>query len=146
MDKSQAVWEYISKYPGIPGALTFNSIVDLQNSTGLIPVSAESNIQSYADGSMKKEYAFAIVKMSMYDTGTGDTNILSLAEMQKFMDWIVEQNVAGNFPDFGSDCLIDSIEPLQNIPSLAGTSESNMTAKYMFQCRIVYYQEGKTHG
>lgn len=142
MDKNQAVWEYISKYPNIPGYLTFNSIEEMENSTGLIPVSADNDIESYADGSAKREYVFAIAQMLIYDAGTSNVNIMTLAEMQKFMDWIVEQNRIGNFPDFGENCLIDSIEPLQNIPSLAGTNEKRI-AKYMFQCRIVYYQEGK---
>lgn len=145
MDKNQAVWEFISKYPAIPGYLTFNSIEEMVSATGLIPVSAEQNIETYTDGSTKREYVFAIVQMAIYDTGTNNTNIMSLAEMQKFMDWLEEQNAIGNFPDFGSECMVDSIEPLQNIPSLAGTNEKRI-AKYMFQCRIVYYQEGKTNG
>ena len=140
-DKSQALWTFISKYPGIPGALKFNSITEFVNDTGLIPVSSESVIESYTDGSSKREYIFAIAQMRVYDEGTSETNIISLFDMQKFMDWIIEQGNAGSFPDFGSDCFIESIEALQNMPDLSGHNEQ-MVAKYMFQCRIIYYQEG----
>lgn len=141
-DKNQALWEFISKYPNIPSYLTFNSIIELINSTGLIPVSSEDAIETYTDGSSRREYVFAIAQMYVYDTGTSQTNIISMGDMQAFMDWIIAQNEAGNYPDFGEDCFVESIEPLQNMPNLAGTSE-NMVAKYMFQFRIVYYQEGK---
>lgn len=139
-DKSKAVWKFISKCPLIPGYLTFNSIEEFVNSTGLIPVSSEDSIQEYTDGSKKIEYIFAITQMKPFDTGTNETNLVSLADMQAFVDWVKAQDAAGNYPEFPDNCIIESIEPLQNMPDLAGV-DASMVAKYMFQFRIIYIQE-----
>lgn len=139
-DKSKAVWKFISKCPLIPGYLTFNSIEEFVGSTGLIPVSSEDSIQEYTDGSKKIEYIFAITQMKPFDTGTNETNLVSLADMQAFVDWVKAQDAAGNYPEFPDNCIIESIEPLQNMPDLAGV-DASMVAKYMFQFRIIYIQE-----
>ena len=73
------------------------------------------------------------------DDGTNKNNAQAMYDVQKYMDWIDAQNKARNFPNF-EGCKVLSIENLQNEPNFAGTNESGDVAKYMFQCRVRYYE------
>ena len=45
------------------------------------------------------------------------------------------------FPDFGANCRVKKIENLQNMPNLATVDWENMTAQYMIQCRVLYFEK-----
>ena len=88
-----------------------------------------------------KEYAFSIVLTWHYSTETDDLNMQAMNLAQNFMDWIEEQNRKRNFPDFGVKCQVKKIENLQNMPNLATVDWENMTAQYMIQCRVLYFEK-----
>lgn len=136
-NKNTAMLEYLRKYPGLQSFLFFNSMVDQIGNTAVQTVSGETWEKKYVRGHGIKQWDFAIVKIAQADTGTSDINADETQAVQDFMDWIDEQNKAGNFPDFSPGVVL-SIENLQNMPNFAGIDQNEGAAKYMFQCRVRY--------
>ena len=86
--------------------------------------------KKFVDGSVAKQYSFTIIiYKSIYynpmvkDEGYPDENEQELSEVQDLMDWINEQGYNHNFPDFGKDCVIDSMYTRTENPFLEGVNE-----------------------
>lgn len=139
MNKNDAMIEYLSQYPDIQSFLYFNSSVDQSGHTSVATSYGEKWEKRYVGGHGIKNYDFALVMHQPQDDGTTKTNANAMYDVQKFMDWIDEQNRARNFPAFDG-CQMLSIQNLQNMPNFAGTDQGGKTAKYMFQCRVRYYE------
>lgn len=138
-NKNIAMLEYLRQYPGLQSFLYFNSMVDQIGNTSIQTVYGETWEKKYVRGHGIKQWDFAIVQIAQADTGTSDINADEAQAVQNFMDWIDEQNKAENFPVF-EGCKVLSISNLQNMPNFAGINNDEGTAKYMFQCRVRYYQ------
>lgn len=138
-NKNTAMLEYLRQYPGLQSFLFFNSMVDQIGNTAVQTVSGETWEKKYVRGHGIKQWDFAVVKIAQADTGTSDINADETQAVQDFMDWIEAQNKAGNFPDFSPGKVL-SISNLQNMPNFAGIDNNEGTAKYMFQCRVRYYE------
>ena len=138
-NKNTAMLEYLRQYPGLQSFLFFNSMVDQIGNTSVQTVSGETWEKKYVRVHGIKQWDFAMVKIAQADTGTSDINADETQAVQDFMDWIDEQNKAGNFPDFSPSKVL-SIQNLQNMPNFAGIDNNEGTAKYMFQCRVRYYE------
>ena len=65
--------------------------------------------------------------------------------MQEILDWINEQADNYNFPNFGSDCIIESMKTVTDTPNLNGvdTSISPAIAKYSIAIQIEYLDVSK---
>ena len=59
---------------------------------------------------------------------------------QAFMDWVDDQNKKKNYPEFPDNCQIKEMETLQNMPNLAGINAEEGLARYMVQCRLIYFE------
>lgn len=138
-NKNIAMLEYLRQYPGLQSFLYFNSMVDQIGNTAVQTVYGETWETKYVRGHGIKQWDFAVVKIAQADTGTSDINADETQAVQDFMDWIDEQNRLKNFPDFSPNRVI-SIENLQNMPNFAGIDNNEGAAKYIFQCRVRYYQ------
>lgn len=138
-NKNTAMLEYLRQYPGLQSFLFFNSMVDQIGNTAVQTVYGETWEKKYVRGHGIKQWDFAVVKIAQADTGTSDINADETQAVQDFMDWIDEQNKAGNFPDFSPSKVL-SIQNLQNMPNFAGIDNNEGAAKYMFQCRVRYYE------
>lgn len=138
-NKNTAMLEYLRPYPGLQSFLFFNSMVDQIGNTSVQTVSGETWEKKYVRGHGIKQWDFAVVKIAQADTGTSDINADETQAVQDFMDWIDEQNKAKNFPDFSPGKVL-SVQNLQNMPNFAGINNDEGTAKYMFQCRVRYYE------
>ena len=138
-NKNTAMLEYLRQYPGLQSFLFFNSMVDQIGNTSVQTVSGETWEKKYVRGNGIKQWDFAVVKIAQADTGTSDINADETQAVQDFMNWIDEQNKAGNFPDFSPSKVL-AISNLQNMPNFAGIDNDEGTAKYMFQCRVRYYE------
>lgn len=139
-NKNEAMLAYLRQYPGLNSyPLYFNSMVDQIGNTAVQTVYGETWEKKYVRGHGIKQWDFAVVKIAQADTGTSDINVDETQAVQDFMDWIDEQEKAGNYPVF-EGCKVLSIENLQNMPNFAGINNDEGTAKYMFQCRVRYYE------
>lgn len=68
-------------------------------------------------------------------------NLEAMNFAQAFMEWLDEQNKAKNYPKFPDNCEIKKMENLQNMPNLAGINAEESLARYMIQCRIIYFEK-----
>ncbi len=137
-NKNAAMWEYLMQYPALYEYLKFNTTDAEIGESSFSTVQGTAWEKRFVRGHGIKRYDFALAQVRAYDTGTSQVNAAEMFDTEKFMLWIQEQNEAGNFPDFPEQVI--SIECLDNMPSVAAVSEDGTAAKYMFQCRVRYYE------
>ena len=137
-DKNQAVLDWLKTYPGI-SALGFNFGTAEDGACNFIPAPSDNVIRTYIDGSALKHYTFAVTwyKDFASDAFAAAENLADTKAIEAFMAWIDDQNASKQYPSFPSECQIEAIRNLQDIPSTSGY-DSNRLAKYMVQVRIEY--------
>lgn len=154
MDKNQAVIDYLMTCPSISGnPLFFNFANAKEDSKQLITVTDDRSLQTpYVDGSVLKRYTCTIIdhKAIGYNAIVGlagyqDENVEGMFDVQEILDWVDAQNDIKNFPDFGSNCVVDSISALTETPNLNGTDTTvnPPLAKYSISIRVVYLDNSK---
>ena len=89
----------------------------------------------------EKEYGFTIMITKPYSSNADDLNLEAMNFAQEFMDWLEEQNKKKNYPEFPENCQIKKMENLQNMPNLAGINYEEGLARYMVQCRLIYFEK-----
>lgn len=137
--KAVEMLRYLSNYPRLQSFLYTNTSNDVIGNTSFNTIYGETWEKRYLGGHGVKLFDFAITVMLPQDSGTSDNNAEQLQVVQDFMIWIDEQDDARNYPNFNG-CEIVNIENLQNMPNFSGVNEAGNTAKYMFQCRVRYYE------
>lgn len=137
--KHEAMLDYLKKYPGLNAFLRFNSVTDELGNVSVQTVYSDNWESRDITGHGVKRYDFAVLYMAPQDPGTSRVNVDQMERAQAFMEWLQEQDEAKNFPAFDG-CDVQSIETLQNMPNLAALNKAGDVAKYMFQCRVRYYE------
>jgi hypothetical protein len=154
MDKNQAVIDYLNDCPAIQNnSLFFNFINAKDNNKQFVTVGNDKNVeQPYIDGSVLKRYTFTIIdyrsiayQAIVKQPGYINENVEELLDVQSIIDWVTEQNDLRNYPDFGNDCIIESIQALTDNPNLNGvdTTVTPALAKYSISIRIEYLDNSK---
>lgn len=153
-NKNQAVINYIITCPTILNSpLYFNFINAKDDTNQLFTESTDVYTNKpFIDGSVEKLYTFtiityksaadiAVVKQSGYE----NENLSDMSDVQNLIEWISEQNDARNFPDFGEDCIIDSISTTTEQPKFEGVDEqvSPPLAIYSTSIQIKYIDTSK---
>ena len=153
-DKNQAVINFLIQCPQIRSNPLFFNFAEAQNDNKQIVTMANDKIvnKGFIDGSVLKRFTFtlidyrsvsyqSIVKLSGYQ----NENVSELMDIQYIMDWINEQADLHNFPDFGSDCVIESMKTATDEPNLNGvdTSVSPSLARYSMSIVIEYLDNSK---
>lgn len=136
MDKNKAVFEWIKGCP-VFERLYFNfGTADVGTST-FIPIPTDRTVKKDIFDNEIKQYDFAVSSFNFVDDATfdGAENIEGMALLQQLTEWIEQQNIEKNFPDFGEKCFVEKIEAVQNIP--ASLRMQNIS-KYLSQYRITY--------
>lgn len=121
--------------------LNFNFSPDSPDRIGFFTEYADKVVKKYIRVGAEKEYGFTILVTKSYSTNCDDTNIEAMNFVQGLMDWLDDQNQKKDFPDFGDRCQIRKIENLQNMPNLAEANPEEGIARYMFQCRVIYFEK-----
>lgn len=154
VDKHQAMLEYLNTCPYVKdNPLFFNFGEVKENNTQFITTSnSETYGSTYIDGSMQKYYVFTLLtfKTISYNAvvRTGDKkdeNLLEMTEFQEVIDWITEQRELLNYPDFGTDCLVDDIKCLSANPVVADVDSSiePAIATYTITIQVDYIDNTK---
>lgn len=154
VNKNQAVIDYIITCPTILNSPLYFNFINAKNDTNQF--FTESNDQytntTYIDGSVKRVYTFtiltfksaadiAVVKLSGYE----NENLSDMHDIQALIDWIQEQNDVHNYPNFGEDCIVESIMATTNEPKFEGIDEqtSPPLAVYSTSIQIEYLDISK---
>ena len=124
VDKTQAIIEYLLTCPSIQKSpLYFNFVKASDEDKQFVTASNEKTLhQPFIDGSVSKRFTFTIIdfrsvayqelpKLAI----SSNENVEEYLDVQGIIDWVTEQSLAKNFPDFGEDCVIDDIRTLRII-------------------------------
>ena len=154
VDKNQAVIDYIIRCPTIQNSPLYFNFINAEDDTNQFVTQTQERYASrqYVDGSVLKIYSFtiilykstadiAVVKMEGYP----NENISDMSDIQALIDWIKEQNELHNYPDFGTDCIIDEIYTTTENPSFDGIDDqvSPPLAIYSITIEIQYLDISK---
>lgn len=154
VDKNQAVIDYIITCPTILNSPLYFNFINAKDGTNQLFTESTDvyTTKQFIDGSVEKLYTFtiltfksaadiAVVKQSGYE----NENLSDMSDVQKLIEWINEQNEARNFPDFGEDCIIDSIATTTEQPKFEGIDEqiSPPLAVYSTSIQIKYIDFSK---
>lgn len=123
--------------------LHFNFSPEAADDISIITRYSDKRIREYINGDMEKEYGFAIVVVKNYSTEADDINVEAMEFAEGFMEWLEEQDRKKDFPVFGEDIEVLSMENLQNMPNLAAINEEEGLARYQLQGRIRYLEHSK---
>lgn len=131
-DKNQAVIDYIITCPTILNSPLYFNFINAKDDTNQFFTESTDTYSNkpFIDGSVEKIYTFtiltfksaadiAVVKQSGYE----NENLSDMSDIQKLIEWIAEQNKLRNFPNFGEDCIIDSISTTTDAPKFEGIDE-----------------------
>jgi len=131
-DKHQAVIDYLLNCPNILNSPLYFNFINVEDDTNQFLTVSNDNYTNvhYIDGSIGKRYTFtittfksvndiAVVKLPDYP----NENMADLSAIQTLIDWVKEQNENLNFPDFGEDCIVESIMPTTDEPTFDGIDE-----------------------
>ena len=143
MTKHEAMAEYFkAKVLEMGGEnLTFNNSQEEPNSFSFVTNYSDKVRKKYVRVGAEKEYGFTIIIVKPYSTHEDDLNLAAMNMAQEFMDWIDAQNKEKNYPEFPDNCQIRKLESLQNMPNLAGINSEAGLARYMLQCRLIYFEK-----
>lgn len=154
VDKNQAVIDFLLGCPQIAqNRLFFNFINGKSDDKQFITLSNDKTIERpYIDGSVMKRYMFTIIdfRSVTYQAlvnrpGYSNENVEEMLDVQGIIDWITEQAEARNYPNFGTDCIIDDMRTTSENPNLNGV-DRNITpalAKYSMSIQIDYIDNSK---
>lgn len=122
-------------------SLGFNFSDENPGSVSLITNYSGKVRKSYIRVGAEKEYEFSIIAVKPYSTDEDHLNLEAMNYAQDISDWVDAQNKAKNYPGFPENCQIKKMETLQNMPNLAGINAKEHLARYMVQCRIIYFEK-----
>lgn len=154
MDKNKAIIEYLFGCPTIANnPLFFNFAEAEDNNKQIITAANDKKLSKpYIDGSVLKLFTFTIIdyrsviyQALVNDPNYPNENVEEILDVQSIIDWIETQNDLCNYPDFGSDCLVEQIQALSDSPNLNGvdTSGSPSLAKYSVSIQVQYLDKSK---
>ena len=154
INKNQAVIDYIITCPTILNSPLYFNFINAKNDTNqLLTVSNDqyTNV-SYIDGSVKRIYTFTILTFKsaadiavVKASGYPNENLSDMHDIQALIDWIKEQEELHNYPNFGEDCIVESITPTTDEPNFDGIDEqvSPPLAVYSTSIQIEYLDISK---
>lgn len=154
-DKHQAMLDYLFTCPSVSSNPMFFNFGEVrENSNQFITTSNSERLGTeYIDGSVTKYYVFTLLtfKTISYNavvrtTGNySDENLLEMTEFQSVIDWVNEQEDSHNYPNFGDDCIVDSIRCLTANPVLSDVdvSQEPAIATYSITIQVEYLDISK---
>lgn len=124
--------------------LHFNFSPEKQEQIAFVTNYSDKVRKRYIRTGADKEYGFSIIITKPYSSQCDDLNLEAMNFAQAFMDWVDEQEKTKTYPKFPENCQIKKLENLQNMPNLAGIDVKAGLARYMVQCRLIYFEKEET--
>ena len=131
-NKHQAVIDYLVTCPTIQDSPLFFNFINAQDGTNqfLTVSNDEYTSTKYIDGSVQKIYTFTILTFKSVNDieviqipGYQNENLSDMEDVQALIDWIQEQEEIHNYPNFGENCIVESIKTTTEEPSFDGIDE-----------------------
>lgn len=136
--KAKAIQVWAGGCPSIK-RLKLNSVRMVNGELSIVTDVDERCIVQYIDGSEQRRMTFTLAAVMPWSDGRDDMNATALDAVNDFIDWASVQFPA-NVPDFGQDCIITAVEPLQNQAGIAEVSEKDSAARYTAKVAVEYIE------
>jgi len=154
VDKNQAIIEFLMDCPQIAENATYFNFTDAEDGSKSIITVANDKVtdRPYIDGSVKKRFSFTIVDFRSIsnmpvpkDTDFVNENVEELLDVQGIIDWVTDKADNKQYPDFGTDCIIDDMRTATDNPVLNGVDQTGRPhlAKYSMSIFIDYIDTSK---
>lgn len=140
-DKINALVEWIGTYPALDGYIKLNAASLESGENAVNTVQSESIVTRYIDGSTLRHLTFSVVMVCDWSDGFDGINAEAMEWGGAFLDWVEAQGKARRFPAFPKGCAVRKVEPLSNVPALAGAYQAEALGRYTFTARVEYVQE-----
>ncbi len=153
VDKNQAVIDYLNTCDYVKYNPLFFNFGNAHNNNAQVVIQSNDKATdtSFIDGSVLRKFTFnlliyksitynpAVVQPSLLIDPVNE-NVGDMADVQAVLDWVTLQNKLHNFPDFGEDNPVESIEALTTNPAMNGVNASTTPplATYNISIRIEY--------
>ena len=146
--------EYLISCPTVSANSLFFNFAEEEDNNNQIITHGDDTIldRPYIDGSVEKQFTFTMVvyKAVTYNpipktSAVVDENVADVSDIQELIDWVIAQNDNKVFPNFGNSCIIESVEPTTNRPTLNGvnTKAQPPLAQYQVVFKITYLDTSK---
>ena len=124
-----ALWEWFAQCASIT-RLFFNFSGTDDGDTA-IATSGETVLDDYIDGSQRRRYAFELIRYLPATFDPNDPgNVTMMEDVERIVEWVEQQNAAGNFPEFPSGSYVERVSVLDDSTGYVAATDQNM-AKYM---------------
>lgn len=154
MDKERAVIDFLLGCDQIrDNPLFFNFLNAKDNNKQFMTVANDKVVnRSFIDGSVLKRFTFTIIdyrtvayQAVVKQPGYPNENLEEYLDIQSMLDWVDEQADNHNYPNFGTDCVVEDMRTLTDQPSLNGvdSNTSPALAKYSVSIQIDYLDISK---
>lgn len=154
MDKERAVIDFLLGCDQIrDNPLFFNFLNAKDNNKQFMTVANDKVVnRSFIDGSVLKRFTFTIIdyrtvayQAVVKQPGYPNENLEEYLDIQSMLDWVDEQADNHNYPNFGTDCVVEDMRTLTDQPSLNGvdSNTSPALAKYSISIQIDYLDISK---
>ena len=149
MDKSRALLSFLQTCPEISATPLFFNFGNVEDNAHQAIINSDDVAlhTPFIDGSVAKRFTFSIdsFKSVAYNPVTqeylaNDENLTEFEGVQQILDWVTAQEKLNNYPNFGTDCIIDEMKVLTTKPELVGvdTSLNPPMAVYRLSIQIDY--------
>lgn len=142
VNRYEKISKWLQEYTPRFRWIYFNVTTSEADNLSLNSVQNERELDKFIDGSRRVEFLFALDLVKEYDTGTSSINLEANREFETISEWVELMNKDKNFPDFGSNIIIEKIEVLETVPSVTIDTQASM-AKYQGQFKITYLEVRK---
>lgn len=154
MDKEKAIIDFLLGCDQIrDNPLFFNFLNAKDNNKQFMTVANDKVVnQSFIDGSVMKRFTFTIIdyrtvayQAVVKQAGYPNENLEEYLDIQSMLDWVDQQADNHNYPNFGTDCIVEDMRTLTDQPSLNGvdSNTSPALAKYSISIQIDYLDISK---
>lgn len=108
----------------------------VHHSLSEVPSADGGVIARYIDGTILREHMFTFFTRFDYEERIAQ-NIANSGFHERFVDWLMENNSKGIFPDLGAGRQVESVEVVTT-PSLFMVADDSQTAEYTFTMKVTY--------
>lgn len=149
INKNAKIIEYLLQCQEIQNSPLYFNFINAKDGSNQVMTMTDvtSTLRTYIDGSIRKRYLFNIITFKSISenaivkpVGTSgpypDENIEDMQDVQTLIDWVNEQDDLCNYPDFGTDCIIDSIRTTTDTPTLMGINTELIPPLAMYSISI----------
>ena len=106
-------------------------------SCAIVPVSGDTAVREYLDGTRLIRYDFIFQIMLGMSENADGVNADNMFTLRQWQDWVAQCERDSNYPDFGDGCWNYELRNLSNMPQVSQVYD-NLTARYQFPARLIY--------